>query len=193
MLLNKSMPETPPATIEKHILIQVNKVGFKAFLNKFEKFNRQVSSGFEWIGLIALLLIVAVTCVDVVGSKVFLWPVPGSIDITGLAQIVAIAFAVAFTHIIGRHVRVEFFVDKLPGRAQGVINSFISILMLAFFVLIVWKSFVLGQTLQTGGHTSLSARIPLYPFAYLIALASIPVCLVFLAEFLRSLVQAVKK
>ena len=163
------------------------------FLDKFEKFNRLVSSRFEWIGVVGLLSMMVVTCIDVVGAKLFLWPVPGGVDIVTLSQIVAIAFAVAFTQIIGRHVRVEFFVGRLPLRAQRVIDSFFSLLTLALFMLIIWRSYVLGQSLQTAGQVSLSARIPLYPFAYGIALASIPVCLIFLVEFLRPIAQAVKR
>jgi len=168
-------------------------VKFSTFLDKFEKFNRRVSAGVEWIGVIGLLLIVAVTCVDVFGSKVFLWPVPGAVDITTLSQIVAIAFAVAFTQIIGRHVRVEFFVGRLSNLAQSVINSVVSLVTLGLFMLIIWRSYVLGQSLQTAGQVSLSARIPLYPFAYGIALACIPVCLVIFMEFLSSLTKVVKR
>ena len=168
-------------------------MNFNKLLDKFDKFNRRLSSGFEWIALVGLLLIVAVTCIDVVGSKAFRWPFPGAVDITDLFQIVAIAFAIAFTQIIGRHVRVEFFVSRLPGRAQGVINSAVSLLTLALFILIIWRSYALGLSLQTAGQVSLSARIPLYPFAYGIALACIPVCLVIFAEFLSSLAQVVKR
>ena len=160
---------------------------------KFEKFNRRLSGGFEWIGVAGLLVMMVVTVIDVVGAKLFLWPVPGGVDIVTLSQIVAIAFAVAFTQIIGRHVKVEFFVARLPGRAQGVINSIVSLFLIALFVLIIWRSFVLGQSLQTTGQVSLSAQIPLYPFAYGIALASIPVCLVFLRELLDSLAKVVKR
>ena len=165
---------------------------FNSFLNRFTKFNRLVSSKFELVALAGLLIVAAVTCIDVIGSKAFLLPFPGSVDITGLAQIVAMSFAVAFTQIIGRHVRVEFFVSKLSRSAQGVIGSFVSLLSLVFFILITWRSVVLGNTFLTGGQTSSTAAIPLYPFAYLIAIASIPVCLVFLEEFLRSLAKAVE-
>jgi len=168
-------------------------VKFSTLLDKFEKFNRLVSGGFEWIGVVGLVFMMVVTCIDVMGAKLFLWPVPGGVDITTLSQIVAIAFAVAFTQIIGRHVRVEFFVGRLPLRAQWVIDIFVSLLTLALFVLIIWRSYVLGQSLQTTRQVSLSARIPLYPFAYGIALAGIPVCLVFFVEFLNSLTKAVKR
>ncbi len=187
------MQEASPNSRKVHISAEITRVGFETFLNKFERFNRVVSGGFEWIGVAGLLTIAAITCIDIVGSKVFLRPVPGSVDINGFSQIIAIAFAIAFTEIIGRHVRVEFFVSRLPRHAQGIINSFTSLLTLALFILIVWRSYELGQTLQSAGHTSLSARIPLYPFAYAISFASIPVCLIFLVEFLRSVAQVIKR
>jgi hypothetical protein len=63
---------------------------------------------------------------------------------------------------------------------------------LGFFALIIWRLYVLGHTFQTSGESTPTAYIPLYPFAYGIALASIPVCLLFLQEFIRSLAKAVK-
>ena len=65
-------------------------------LEKFEKFNRRVSEWFSWIGIAAMLVMMAVTCIDVVGSKVFRCPLLGAIDIVMLVQIVAIALLQAW-------------------------------------------------------------------------------------------------
>ena len=162
-------------------------------LDKIEKFNRSLSGWFEWIGLAGLLVVMFITCIDVIGAKLFLRPVFGALDIVMLSQLVAISFAAAFALILGRHVRVEFFVTRLPRRAQAIIDSIISLLGLALFILIIWRLCVYGYSLQTGGEVSATALIPLYPFAYGIAFASIPVCLVFLLEFLKSLARIVKK
>ena len=162
-------------------------------LHKFEKFNLLVSSWFEWIGLAGLLVVMFITCIDVIGAKLFLKPVFGAIDIVMLSQLVAISFAVSIVLILGRHVRVEFFVVRLPSRAQAVIDSIVSLLGLALFILIIWRLCVYGHSLQTAKEVSATALIPLYPFAYGIALASIPVCLVFLLEFFKSLTRIVKK
>ena len=162
-------------------------------LDKFEKFNRRFSGWFEWVGAAGLLLVMLVTCIDVIGAKLFLWPLRGTIDMVMLFQLVAVAFACAVTLIIGRHVRVEFFVTRLPRRAQAVINSLVSLLGLGLFILIVWRLSVLGYYFQTGGETTPTAYIPLYPFAYGVALASIPVCLVLLHELLSSLARVVKR
>ena len=162
-------------------------------LSKFEKFNHRLSGWFEWIGVAGLLLMMAITCIDVVGAKVFLWRLLGAIDIVMLSQIVAIAFACAVTLIVGRHVRVEFFVTRLPQRAQAVIDSIVLLLGLGLFSVIIWRLCVFGYSFQTTGEYSATAHIPYYPFAYGIALASIPVCLVFLHELLSSLTRVVKK
>ena len=166
---------------------------FMMLLDKIEKFNRSLSGWFEWIGLAGLLLIMFITCIDVIGAKLFLRPVFGAIDIVMLSQIVAISFAASMALILGRHIRVEFFVARLSRRAQAVIDSIVLLLGLTLFILIIWRLCVYGYSLQTGGEVSATARIPLYPFAYGIALASIPVCLVFLLEFLKSLARMVQR
>ncbi|TFH48604.1 MAG: TRAP transporter small permease, partial [Methanothrix sp.] len=110
-----------------------------------------------------------------------------------LSQVVAISFAAASALILGRHVRVEFFVVMLPGRVQALIDIIIHLLGLTLFIVIIWRLCVYGYLLQTGGEESATARIPLSPFAYSIALASIPVCLVFLLGFLNAIVRMAKR
>jgi TRAP-type C4-dicarboxylate transport system permease small subunit len=162
-------------------------------LDKFEKFSQRISGWIEWFGVAGLLGIMVVTCVDVIGNKFFGSPLRGTTDIVQLFQLVAVAFACAFTLIIGRHVRVEFFTNSLPRRAQAIINSVISLIVLGLFILIIWRLCVLGYSFQTSGETTATAHIPVYPFAYAGAFASIPVCLVILHELLSSLARAVKR
>ena len=162
-------------------------------LDRLEKFNRLLSSWFEWVGLVALLVVLFITCIDVITAKLFLKPVFGALDMVTLSQLVAISFAAALSLLLGRHVQVEFFVAMLPRRVQAVTDSIVFLLGLILFILIIWRLCVYGYSLQTGGEVSATARIPLGPFAYGIALASVPVCLVFFLEFLNSLIRIVKK
>lgn len=162
-------------------------------LEKFAEFNRRVSGWVEWIGLFALLLIMALTCVDVVGAKLFLAPVFGAIDVVMLAQLIAISFTGSMALILGRHVQVEFFVPLLPKRLQIIVDCFVHFLGFVLFVLIVWRLFAYAYDLQIGTEESMTARIPLAPFAYGAAAACIPVCLVFLQWFIESLIKVFKK
>ncbi|MEW6672227.1 MAG: TRAP transporter small permease [Thermodesulfobacteriota bacterium] len=162
-------------------------------MDTFEKIIRRISDWFEWIGLAAMLLMMAITCIDVVGAKVFQWRLFGAIDAVMLSQIVAIAFAAASVLILGRHIQVEFFISRLPKRVQAVIDSLVLLLGLGFFCLIIWQLCVLGYSFQTSGEQSATADIPYYPFAYAIALASIPVCLIFLLELIKSIGRITQK
>jgi TRAP-type C4-dicarboxylate transport system permease small subunit len=161
--------------------------------SKFEKFNRRISEWFEWVGLAGLLVMMVITCVDVIGAKVFKSPILGALDIVQLSQIVAIGFAVSMTLIVGRHIQVEFFFDLLPRRVQAVVNPIILLAVLLFFIVIIWRVCVLAYSFQTSGEYTATAYIPLYPFAYGVALAFIPVCLVLLVDFLKSFKQRADK
>ena len=162
-------------------------------LEKFKKINQSFSGWLAWVGLAGILLMMVITCVDVIGAKIFLTPVFGALDIVMIAQLVAISFAGAATYILGRHVQVEFFVAILPKRAQAVVDAFILLLGVIFFALVVWRLVVYGYSFQTGGEVSPTIRMPLYPFAYGAAFAIVPLCLLLLSDFFISIRRVFKK
>jgi TRAP-type C4-dicarboxylate transport system permease small subunit len=162
-------------------------------LDKFENFNRRLSGWCEWLGLAAMLLMMMITCIDVVGGKVFLSPLLGAIDIVQLSQIVAISFAAGMTLILGRHIQVEFFFNLLPRRVQAVTDSLVHFLGLGLFIVIVWRLIELGHSFRATGEYTATAYIPQYPFAYAVAGACIPVCLILFLRFLKSLTEREKK
>ncbi|MGD9368396.1 MAG: TRAP transporter small permease [Desulfobacteraceae bacterium] len=161
--------------------------------DRFDKLNARMSGWCQWLSIAAMLLIVAITCIDVVGAKVFRWRLPGAIDIVMLAQLVVIAFSAGITLIKGRHIRVEFFIKLLPKRVQNIVDTVVLLLLLALFSAIIWHVTVLGHSFQTSGEYSATIHIPYYPFAYSIALASIPVWLILLVQFIKTLKKSVQK
>jgi TRAP-type C4-dicarboxylate transport system permease small subunit len=165
----------------------------KDILSTIDRVNRVVIEWLEWVGALALVTMMVITCADVMGAKMLLYPVPGSIDIVMLAQVVAVSFGIASGLILGRHVTVEFFFILLPNWAKAVVEVIVSILGLLLFSFIVWRLGIYGHYMQIGGEVSATARIPLYPFAYAIALASIPVCLVFIVQLIDALLRIKQK
>ena len=161
-------------------------------LEKFDRFNKKFCYLVEWVGLAGLLLMMLVTCIDVIGAKVFRLPVPGAIDLVMMSQLFAVSFAIAASLILGRHVEVEFFVPLLPPRVRPIVEFIIQLLGLGLFVLICGRLIVYGVYLQKGYEVTSTIRIPLYPFAYGIGLACIPTCLVCLHRVLVSIVRIIK-
>jgi TRAP-type C4-dicarboxylate transport system permease small subunit len=103
------------------------------------------------------------------------------------------SFAASMALLLGRHIQVEFFFNLLPRRAQAVIDSVVPMLGLGLFIVIVWRLCVLGYSFQSTGEYTATAYIPIYPFAYAVAFACIPMCLILLLEFLKSLTKREKK
>ena len=162
-------------------------------LSKFEEIIHRLSNWFQFIGIAGMLLMMVITCIDVVGAKVFKSPILGALDIVMLAQIIAISFAVSMTLIVGKHIQVEFFFDLLPRPVQTFIKSIVLLLSMGLFILIIWRLGDLGYSFQKTGEYSATAYIPLYPFAYAVAFSSIPVFLVLFLEFLKTVIRGVQK
>ena len=162
-------------------------------LEKFERFNEVVSRWASWIGFAAVFVMVVLTCVDVVGTKLFRLPVPGSLDIMMLLQLIGVSFAAATTLVVERHVSVEFFVVLLPKRAQAIIDCVVQLLCLLLFVLIVWRLINHGYHLQTGREETPTIQVPIAPFSYAAALAMVPMCLIYAQRWLISILKLVDK
>ena len=159
--------------------------GFK----RFKHWNQKFSAAVEWIGLVAFVFMMLLTTVDVVGAKMFLKPVPGSLDLMMLAQLTAMGFALAASYIARRHVSVEFFVPLMPRFLQKLTALLVSLLMLFLFIVMSWQLFVYGYDLKAYGEVSPTIRIQLYPYVYGAAFAFIPACLAALADLMESFLE----
>lgn len=164
-------------------------------MGRFEKINYVVSIWFERIAIIAILLMILATMVDVIGSKLpgnLKWPLPGGTEIVYLLQVIAIAGALAISKLDGRHVRIEL-IDKLPQPALGIIHAIVALLGLALFILLSWRSFDYAQALFINNDVTATERIPLYPFAIWLGLCSIPVVLILVREVITSILETRKR
>lgn len=162
-------------------------------LKEARRINRAVSIWLERVGIVALLFMMGVTCADVLGTKILLRPINGAIDVVQISQAIGIAFAIASIQILGKNVRVDYFVDRMSPFKQAIIECINNVLMFLLFALITWRLFVLGHSFQIAREVTGTLYLPFHPFVYGAAIACIPVCLVFLVEFLNSLTKAVKR
>jgi TRAP-type C4-dicarboxylate transport system permease small subunit len=158
-----------------------------AALEKFERFNKTISTWMERIGFFFVFLLVLITTVDVVGSKVFLKPLFGSIDFVMLSQLLAATLASSAALIAGRHVQADFFVVMLPKRPRSIVDSIANFLGLVLFILLVYRLLAYGYSLRDANEVSATARVALYPFAYGAAIGCLPICLVYISSLIRSI------
>jgi TRAP-type C4-dicarboxylate transport system permease small subunit len=159
------------------------------FLKTIKRWNDSVCKVVESMGLVAFLFMMLLTTVDVIGAKAFLKPVPGSLDLMMLAQLISMSFALGASFIAHRHVTVEFFVPLLPKALQKISACLVHGLVLALFVLMAWRLFVHGLDFKTYSEVSPTIRIQLYPFVYCAAAAFLPACIAALLNLIQALTE----
>ena len=162
-------------------------------IERLEKFTHSSSYWVNWVAGVGLVAMLGLIVADIIGIKFFKHPIPGAIEMVAFLAVVVTAFAIAYTQVAKGHIQVEFFVIRMPKRAQAGVTALVSLLGVALFVLLAWQSYEFGRTLQVTGEVSMTQRIPFYPFVYAIAFCCLPICLVLLVEFLKSVTKAVKK
>ena len=159
------------------------------FLERFARFNESIAAAAEVVALAALVFMVLVTCVDVAGAKLFLRPLPGSLDMMMMAQLLGVAFAGATTLVQGRHIAVDFFVGLLPRRPRAAVAALVNLAGLVLFAIVAWRLFAHGAELQQSHEVTPTAYIPVGPFAYAAGLAMVPMCSALAQHFLQSLAE----
>lgn len=156
-----------------------------SFFMRLSNLHQKMSSWAQTIGIVGLVLMMVITFVDVIGSKIFLAPIFGSVDMIMIVQVVAMAFAASMTAIRGMHLRVDFFLLVMPASMRRVVEAFDFLISFLFFVVLSWRFFLHAYSFQTGGEVSPTARIPLFPFTYAVAIACIPVFLGYFLELTK--------
>ncbi len=150
-----------------------------------------VSRGFNVVAGAAVILMMVLTCADVV-LRLLRHPIPGTYEIAGFLGTVIISFSLAFTSLEKGHIAVEILVEKLPRRMQVGIEAVTSLIGAVLFGLITWQSLVYATDLWQSGEVSMTLTMPIYPFIYGIAAGSGLLCLALLDDGLRSAIRMVK-
>ena len=165
-------------------------VGEESVMQFVNQLATRLSKWGEWIGVGGVLIMVVVTCADVLGAKLFTTPVPGSTEIISLVQVAAIVFAMAGTQRHKGHISVEMFVTKMTTRVRSIIKAVTSLLGLILFSLLIIEGFRLGNRYLEAGEVTATVQIPYYPFAYAFSLALVPVAIMLLVDFIEVIKKA---
>ena len=146
----------------------------------------------DYIAYAGIFLTMVLTVMDFV-FRSFGKPIHGTYDVIGLLQVILVCFALPYCTFQKGHIRVDMFVERLPKRAQRVIDGIIGFLSLGFFLVAAWQSILLANSLRRTGEVSMSAFIPLYPFIYPVAFACLFIALMSFSDIVELLITEVKK
>jgi TRAP-type C4-dicarboxylate transport system permease small subunit len=174
----------------------------------FERIENSIKKVSNWVTVLAALALIAmlvISVADVIGLKLVPvlgtifktgWvphPIPGAPELIAFLAVLVIAFPLSYTLIERAHIQVDVFVNKFPEKLKNIVEALVSLLGFSLFSMLAWYTVIYGNQLRIAKEVSMTQHIPFYPFIYALAVACIPICLYLLLEFIRGLMNAVKR
>ncbi len=121
---------------------------------------RRLALAGGWI----LLAASVVTVADALLRKLFSRPIQGTFEATELLQAVIIFLALPFTGLTDAHAVLDLTVNRLPRRAQLVIVGLNGLFCAAVLGLLSYEMGLLAAEYGRTARTTITMRIPVYPF-----------------------------
>lgn len=137
------------------------------------------------IAAFCLMGMCAMTCADVFLRSTFNRPIFGSEEIVSIFAVLAIGFALPYSHKKDSHVGVEILVRLLSQRTQNIIRFITNIISLLLFLIITWKMFIYGQTMEKSGELSMNLELPMYYFVYALSFCLLMMSLSILHDVIK--------
>lgn len=156
-----------------------------------ETYTRIISSLSRGLDIIAAGSVVAMAVLvtgNILMREIFNRPLLGTMDIVNIFMLLAISLGLAQCGLKNGHIAVEFFTERLPERAQGIIGMIVSGTAILFWAAVVWFMGAYALDMKLSNQVAGTVAIPLYPTALAAALGILALLLVIVIK----LVDAVR-
>jgi TRAP-type C4-dicarboxylate transport system permease small subunit len=137
-------------------------------------------------GMFTLLIMMLFTTFDVIGRSFFRTPIIGSYELTRYMLVIVVLLGIPYTQQVEGNVRITLFVSRLSPKVRVILDIVITLLGLAFFLLIAWGGWLETVSSFRGGGVSDMLRIPEWPFRLLISVGAFLLSLELLLKMITS-------
>ena len=121
------------------------------------------------IAAVCLAGMAAMTGVDVFMRGAFNTPVFGCEEIVAILGVIAVGFALPYTHYQKSHIGVEILVRRLPQRTRNALKALTDTATLVLVGIITWRMYVYAGTLRDSGEVSMNLELPEYMVVYVLS------------------------
>lgn len=134
------------------------------------------------ISLLALTLLATMN----VAFRVFQVPVSGAYEMVSFFGAIVTAGALGYTQKRKDHIVVDILSEKFPAPVKRVLDRVSNVIILAFFSIVSWQTFVYGKRLFQTGEVSETLKIAYYPFVFLVGVGFAVLALTVLLDLIES-------
>lgn len=133
-------------------------------MTTLERLYDRADRGAQWLaaaGIALLMLMTLVLMADISTRRTLNFAILGTIDLTQLAVVLAVFFALPLAFLHESNVNVDFFTNRLPPRVLAALNCVVTLLSSALLAAILWYSFVQARIQVAQGDKSMTLGIPM--------------------------------
>lgn len=134
----------------------------------------RLALGVLLLGAVGMILSMLLGFADVVGTKFFDWPVPGTLEVTESTMVLIVFGALAYTQRQRGHIRVEILYNYCSPRAKSFMEIVTHGVAFAYFGLLAWQGVSeLQYSWEIKEATMGTVRFPLYPARFLLVAGTV--------------------
>lgn len=126
----------------------------------------------RWIGITIAVFMMVFIFIAVIARE-FNFPILGDVELVQLSMVVLIMFALSYTETENAHISIGLLVDRLPQRAQAILDILANILIAGVSWVFAWVFYhaAIKEMLGTVIKSAL-LEIPEFPFKLIIAIGT---------------------
>lgn len=156
-------------------------------MNALEKVTLFLNRLLIWIGGGFLVAMILLTCTNILLRLVWV-PVKGTFELMGFFGAITTAFALGYTQIKKGHISVDVLILSFSNKTRRILDVINSLICTVFFSFVAWQITKYAGILKATGEVTETLRFPYYPFTYAVAIGCGVLALVFLTEFVQSII-----
>lgn len=140
------------------------------------------------IGGIAVLALMTLATTNVV-LRIFNMPYKGTYELVSFLGAVVIALALGFTQKTKSNIIVDILTDKFPKDLQEFIDKIADNVIMFFFGLVAWQTYIYGMKIYESNEVSETLKIAFYPFVIIVSVGFAFLSLTAFIDLLRKLMR----
>lgn len=151
-----------------------------------EQLSHKLSLWLHYIAQIVLGLMMVVITMDILGRWLLRKPITGAVDFVTVGLSCVIFLGLAYTHLKGEHISIDFLVDKLTIKGQKLFDVVINVGTALFMIIISMSILLHVQRLYYSKTVTGDLNIPVYLFGIVAFIGVLTYAIVALYVSLKS-------
>jgi TRAP-type C4-dicarboxylate transport system permease small subunit len=123
------------------------------------------------ISALIILGLMLLAVVQVLGRKIFNFPVPGYVDLVEFVMAVFCFIGIAYCQKLGGHIRMEFIIGKFHGRTLWFLEVVGTLIAIVIIAILMWYGYEHFLRAWQIGDSSINLELPIWPGKLLVAFA----------------------